>query len=71
MKVADLQSLRQVETNDGFRNYLSKQQDVGEFSLINNEGKKCTILHHAIRIAKDFNLSVMMDITERKEMEER
>ncbi len=52
-----------------YKEYLTKGQDKGELEFFKKTGEQRTGLYHAIRVSENFNLSVMMDITEMKNRE--
>ena len=69
MNVGDLRSLTHEDARTQYREYMEKKQETGEFEFLDKKGKKRTVMYHAVRIGENFNLSVMMDISLRKEAE--
>ncbi|MFW6257310.1 MAG: PAS domain S-box protein [Prolixibacteraceae bacterium] len=65
MKVDDLHTSMPPDAATQYREYLKKNQAKGEFNFISKSGEEHTVMYQAIRIAENFNLSVMMDITPR------
>ena len=52
-----------------YKEYLERGYEMGELDFIIKTGEHRTGLYHAIRVSGNFNLSVMMDITELKNHE--
>ncbi|MCB1166387.1 MAG: PAS domain S-box protein [Leptospiraceae bacterium] len=59
------------DTAAHYKRYMEMGEDVGEFSFVLDDGSIRTAQYHAVRIDKDFNLSILSDITDRKEMEQK
>ncbi|HKJ79693.1 MAG TPA: PAS domain S-box protein, partial [Prolixibacteraceae bacterium] len=70
MNVSELQTVEKNGASQKFREYRDKSEDKGEFEFITPNGDKRTVLYAAIRVKKDFNLSILADITDRKQAEE-
>jgi hypothetical protein len=69
MNVADLQTIEEKGASRKYKEYIDKNKDRGEFEFITPNGDIKTALYAAIRIKKDFNLSILSDITDRKQVE--
>jgi PAS domain S-box-containing protein len=65
MNVADINVTKHKPAKAMYQDYVKKGIDNGEFHFINKKGKEVATLYQAIRIRKDFNVSIMVDITER------
>lgn len=68
MNVSDLKT-EQQPVKKRYNDFVEAGQDRGEFTFIKN-GNTHTALYQAIRIKSDFNLSILIDITERKSAEQ-
>lgn len=69
MKVSDLQTVQEPDAGERYKKYLEKGYEIGEFEFYSKSGKIKSIQYHAVRVRKDFNLSILSDITERKQAE--
>ena len=70
MNVSDLKTTVKHDAAQRFEEYFSKSEDAGEFDFISKNGAHKFVQYQAIRINDDFNLSIMMDISEQKKSEE-
>ncbi|MBN1117228.1 MAG: PAS domain S-box protein [Bacteroidales bacterium] len=64
MNVANLQTTANPNAAEQYKEYLKKGEESGEFSFINKEGEEKTAIYKAVRVEADFNLSMLLDITE-------
>lgn len=71
MKVSDLQVVNSIPAAELYSNYLHKGIEEGEFHFINGKGKKIVTLYQAVHIRENFNLSVLVDVTDRVESERK
>ena len=53
-----------------YEEYIKKGEEIGEFDFVSKNGTPKTVQYQAVRIKPDFNLSIMMDITEQKRISE-
>lgn len=67
MNVRDLNAEKAVEITNQFKAYL-KGKDEGEFNFLDKHGNQKIAYYSAIKITKDFNLSILTDITQKKKM---
>ncbi len=70
MKVTDLLSADAPLTAMRFRNYLKTGFEAGERSYVRPDGECHTTLYTACRFAPGLHLTILRDITERKEVEQ-
>jgi len=71
MNVGSLKMIEQPGAANRFEEYIRKGLETGEFVFITKNGTTKYAQYHATRIRADFNLSILMDITELKETEEK
>lgn len=57
----------QITAMESYNDYLKKGKATGEFDVIQPSGNVKTMLYQAVRVREDFNISFMVDITERKQ----
>ena len=69
MNVSDLNTVSSPGAQEQYEQYLSKGQEIGEFRFIRPDKVSRVAQYAAVRIAENFNLSILMDITRRKEIE--
>ena len=69
MNEVALKTTATPEAAKSHEEYASKGEEAGEFDLITKNGAHKFVKYHATRLKSDFNLSIMMDITEQKESE--
>ena len=67
MNVGALKTTAKDGAAKRFEEYMIKGEEAGEFDFITKNGVHKFVQYQAIRIKADFNLSIMMDITELKE----
>lgn len=67
MQVKDLVIPDRTSTDDRYQQFLEQGEEVGEFAFVRPDGERRIAQYHAIRIEKDFNLSILSDITDKKE----
>lgn len=71
MNIEDLVPDRGGQLQEMYREYVDRGIEAGEFPFVLPDGSKRLALYHAVRLASDINLSILSDITERKEREGR
>jgi PAS domain S-box-containing protein len=71
MNVADLKTTVQPGAAKRFEEYIRKSQETGEFDFITKNGTHKFAQYQASRIKADFNLSILMDITEQRVAEQK
>ena len=49
-----------------YEEYIKKGEEIGEFGFISKNGTAKIVQYQAVRVKPDFNLSIMMDISEQK-----
>ncbi len=64
MNVGDLKTTAKPGTAKRYEEYISKGEESGEFDFISKNGAHKFGQYQATRLKADFNLSIMMDITE-------
>ena len=69
MNVRDLKTKAMPNAEERYLKYLEKGEERGEFEFISKSGENKIAKYLSIRVKKDFNLSMMIDITEQKEIE--
>lgn len=69
MNVRDLNVINTIEITDQFKTYLKKGKDKGEFYFYDKNGNHKVAHYNAIKISKNFNLSILTNITEQKKNE--
>jgi len=63
-------SVRDIKVPDGFKtaihykNYVKLGSGVGEFQFFSKNGDRKIALYQAFRVRKDFNVSIMIDISD-------
>ncbi|MFA7381379.1 MAG: PAS domain S-box protein [Bacteroidia bacterium] len=71
MGVKDLKVASHKPGSELYKEYINKGVDQGEFHFYNKSGKLVSTLYQAIRVRENFNVSIMVDITERTEYESK
>ncbi len=66
MNVADILADAPKQTSEQYAQFIEQGIETGEIALKTKDGKIKPAMFHAIRIKKDFNLSVLIDITDFK-----
>lgn len=69
MNVSELKTTQIQGSSKRYKEYIKKGKEIGEFEFITPDGTKKIALYAAVRIRKDFNLSILADITKRKNIE--
>lgn len=70
MNVADLQTTNVISVDQQYQQFVAKGQKVGEFAFIHPDTTPKVAQYRAVRVRENFNLSILGDITEKKEAEE-
>lgn len=70
MNVGDLHTSTTPDAAERYRQYLERGREIGEFDFVRQDGESRIAQYHAVRIDTDFNLSILVDITDRKRVEE-
>ena len=71
LNVKQLEVIDSKPTNELYAHYVNKGIDQGEFHFVNFAGKKVFTLYQAIRIRENFNVSILIDITDRVDIERK
>lgn len=71
MQVKDIQVASHQSAGEQYQEYINKGIDKGDFQFYTKNGKLVSTLYQAIRIRENFNVSIMIDITERMEFEQQ
>jgi len=71
MNVGDLKTTAKSGAARRYKEYISKGRETGEFDFMTKNGEHKFGQYQATRIMADFNLSIMMDITEQRLAEEQ
>jgi len=66
MNVGDLKTTAQPGAAKRYEEYIRKGEETGEFDFITKNGEHKLAQYQASRTTADFNLSILMDITEQK-----
>ncbi|MBK7763941.1 MAG: response regulator [Bacteroidetes bacterium] len=66
MNVADLITISTPNAASLFEDYIIKGEETGEFGFVSKNGTAKIVKYKAVRIKPDFNVSIMMDMTEQK-----
>ena len=69
MNVSDLITTESPSAEIRYTQYLNNGEEKGEFSFIDKNGTAKSAEYHSVRVNPDFNVSVMMETTERKKAE--
>ncbi|MEQ8330996.1 MAG: PAS domain S-box protein [Longimicrobiales bacterium] len=69
MNVAELRLADRTSAGERYEEYRSRGVESGEIHHIRPDGLRCVARYHAVRIAPDFNLSILADVTEQKRLE--
>ncbi|MBD3225733.1 MAG: PAS domain S-box protein [Caldithrix sp.] len=69
MNVGDLRTNIPQEANQRYKAFLEKGSETGEFGFRTKQGEYKIAMYHAVRVDENFNLSVLMDITEIRQKE--
>jgi len=67
MNVSDLKITTQPGAAKRFEEYMKKGEETGDLDFIRENGMRKFAQYQASRIKPDFNLSILMDITEQKQ----
>lgn len=70
MNVADLNTTSIIPARQQYQEFVEKGQEIGEFAFIRPDEVSKVAQYHAVRARDNFNLSILDDITEKKEAEE-
>jgi PAS domain S-box-containing protein len=70
MNIGDLKTACNPNASAQNEEYISKGEDIGEFDFISKNGTHKVVKYKKVRIKPDFNLSIMMDISEEKRISE-
>lgn len=66
MNVGDLITISNPNAAAQYEEYIIKGEETGEFGFVSKNGIAKIVKYKAVRIKPDFNVSIMMDITEQK-----
>ena len=66
MNVGDLVTTSNTNATVQYEEYIIKGEETGEFGFISKNGTAKIVKYKAVRIKPDFNVSILMDITEQK-----
>lgn len=69
MNVADLNILSGSSAPVQYQKFVTTGQQIGEITLMRPDGEKRILQFHAVRAKEDFNISLLIDITPKKEVE--
>ncbi len=70
MNVSDLQTTSSPDAASRYQEYLNKGYEIGEFDFVRPDKSQAIAQYHAVRVRENFNLSILSDITERKQAED-
>lgn len=70
MNVAELKTTKLLPVDMLYQQFVAKGQEVGEFAFIRPDNTSKVAQYRAVRVRENFNLSILGDITEKKEAEE-
>jgi PAS domain S-box-containing protein len=66
MNVGDLITSSNTNAIAQYEEYIIKGEETGEFGFVSKNGTAKIVKYKAVRIKPDFNVSILMDITEQK-----
>jgi len=66
MNVGDLITISNPNATAQYEEYIRKGEETGEFGFISKNGIAKIVKYKAVRIKADFNVSILMEITEQK-----
>lgn len=67
MNVGDLITTSNLDAVAQYEEYIKKGEEIGEFGFISKNGTPKIVQYQAVRIKPDYNLSILMDVTEQKQ----
>jgi len=70
MNVGELVTISNPSAIERYAEYIRKGEEIGEFDCVSKDGIPKIVKYQAIRLKPNFNLSIMMDITEIKKNEQ-
>ncbi len=70
MNVGDIITTQNSKAAAQYDEFIMKGEEIGEFGFVSKNGTPKIVQYQAVRIKSDFNLSIMMDITEQKRVSE-
>jgi PAS domain S-box-containing protein len=70
MYVGDIITTSNPDAAAQYDEYIKKGEDIGEFGFVSKNGTPKIVKYNAVRVSPDFNLSILMDITEQKRISE-
>ena len=71
MNVAEMIGVDLDELEGQHQNYSKEGREIGERIIKRPDGEERIVEYHAVRVKDDFNLSIIVDITARKDAEKR
>jgi len=71
MNFHDIKTAAKDGAAERFEEYISKGEETGEFDFTTENGAHKFVQYQAIRTKVDFNLSIIMDVTDQKEVESK
>jgi PAS domain S-box-containing protein len=69
MNVSDLKTTDAPNANERYLKYLQTGEEIGEFAFITKSNERKIAFYHAKRIGTDVNLSMLIDVTKKKQTE--
>jgi len=66
MNIGDIITTSNPNSAAQYEEYIKKGEEIGEFGFISKNGTAKIVQYQAVRVKPDFNLSIMMDISEQK-----
>ena len=70
MNVGDLITTSNPNAAAQYEEYIRKGEEIGEFGFISKKGTPKIVQYQAVRIKPDCNLSILMDVTSQKQIED-
>jgi len=70
MNVSEIITTTNPNAAAQYEEYIKKGEDKGEFEFVSKNGTPKIVKYNAVRVSPDFNLSIMMDISEEKRISE-
>lgn len=64
MNVREIRTLTTPTSTEQYQTYLKKRQEIGQFEFLRPTGEHRIAQYYAVRIDKNFNLSILADVTE-------
>ena len=71
MSINDIKTTDELGADNSYKDFIRTGGDSGEFEFITKSGDHKVAFYKATRVKKDFNISMLVDITDQKEIEKK